>query len=59
MLGTVIKSIVRGLEELEIGGQAEIIQTTALLRLAFRLSWVPDSSERPSANTSMKNSQGV
>ena len=31
-LGTILKGIVRGLEELEIGGQAETIQTTALLR---------------------------
>ena len=28
------KSLIRGLEELEIGGRAETIQTTALLRSA-------------------------
>ena len=31
-LGTVPKGMVRGLEELEIEGRAEIFQTTALLR---------------------------
>ena len=30
--GTVIKGLLKGLEDLEFGGQAEIIQTTALLR---------------------------
>ena len=33
-LGMVLKGVVRGLEELEIGGRAETIQTTALLRSA-------------------------
>ena len=32
-LGTVIKGLVQGLEDLEIRGRVEIIQTTALLRL--------------------------
>ena len=31
-IGTIPKGLVRGLEELEIGGQAETIQTTVLLR---------------------------
>ena len=31
-LGTIAKDLVRGLEAEEIGGQAETIQTTALLR---------------------------
>ena len=31
-LGTIPKGLLRRLEELEIGGQVEIIQTTALLR---------------------------
>ena len=30
--GTTPKGLVKGLEDLEIGGQVEIIQTTALLR---------------------------
>ena len=33
-LGTIPKGLVKGLEGLEIGGQAETIQTTALLRSA-------------------------
>ena len=32
VLGTVPKGLVSGLEELEIGGQAENIQTIALLK---------------------------
>ena len=31
-LGTVSKGLLKGLEDLEIGGQVETIQTTALLR---------------------------
>ena len=34
MLEMILKGLVRGLEELEIGGQAKTIQTTALLRSA-------------------------
>ena len=33
-LGTVIKGLLKGLEDLEIRGQVEIIQTTSFLRLA-------------------------
>ena len=33
-LGTTSKGLVKGLEELEIGGRTEAIQTTALLRSA-------------------------
>ena len=33
-LGTIIKGLLKGLENLEMGGQVEIIQTTALLRTA-------------------------
>ena len=33
-LGTISKGLVRVLEELEIGGRVETIQTTALLRSA-------------------------
>ena len=35
-LGTITK----GLEDLEVGGRVETIQTTALLRIARILSWV-------------------
>ena len=31
-LGTIIKGLIKGLEDLEVGGQVETIQTTALLR---------------------------
>ena len=34
VLGTVTKGLLRGLEDLEIGGWVETIQTTALLRMA-------------------------
>ena len=33
-LGTITKGLLKGLEELEIGGRVETIQTTALLRTA-------------------------
>ena len=33
-LGTVTKGLLKGLEDLEIGGRVETIQTTALLRMA-------------------------
>ena len=32
-LGTISKGLVKGLEEFEIGGRAEAIQTTVLLKL--------------------------
>ena len=32
--GTVTKGLLKGLEDLEVGGQVEIIQTTALLKTA-------------------------
>ena len=34
VLGTITKGLLKGLEDLEIGGRAETIQTTALLRTA-------------------------
>ena len=33
-IGTVTKGLLKGLEDLEVGGRVEIIQTTALLRMA-------------------------
>ena len=39
-LGTVTKRLLKGLEDLEIGGQVETIQTTALLRTARILTRV-------------------
>ena len=63
-LEMVLKGLERKLEELEIGGRIETIQTTALLILARILRRVletcchSDSSER-SANSSVKSLQGV
>ena len=60
-LGTVTKGLVQGLEDLEIIGQVETIQTTALLRSARILRRIletchSNSSEKPSANVGVKNS---
>ena len=33
-LGTITNGLLKGLEDLEIGGRVEIIQTTTLLRMA-------------------------
>ena len=63
--GTITKGLLKGLEELEVGGRVETIQTTALLRTARILRRVletwgdSNSSEKPSANTDVKNSKGV
>ena len=62
-LGTVTKGLVQGLEVLEIRGRVEALQTTALLRSARILRRVletcchSNSSEKPSANAGVKNSQ--
>ena len=63
-LGTVTKGLVQELEDLEITGRMETIQTTALLRSARILRIVleeicchSNSSERPSANADVKNSR--
>ena len=59
------KGLIKGLEDLEIRGWVETIQTIALLRMARILRRVletcchSNSSEKPLANTDMKNSQGV
>ena len=39
--GTVTKVLLKGLEDLEVGGQVETIQTTALLRTAriLKVQW--------------------
>ena len=39
-LGTITKGLLKGLEDLEIGGRVETIQMTALLRTARILRWV-------------------
>ena len=40
VLGTITKGLLKGLEDLEVGGRVETIQTTALLRMARILRWV-------------------
>ena len=61
--GTITKGLLKGLEDLEVGGRVETIQTTALLRTArirdesWRLEETccySNSSEKPSANTDVK-----
>ena len=67
VFSTVTKGLVHGLEDLEIGGRVETIQTTALLRsakilrrvLGLEETYHSNSSEGPSVNTDVKNSQGV
>ena len=63
--GMVTKGLLKGLEDLEVGGQVETIQMTALLKMARILrrdleTWGTcchsNSSERPSANVDVKNS---
>ena len=63
--GTVTKGLLKGLEDLEVGGRVETIQTTTLLRTARILRRVLEtwgellslkSSEKPSANADVKNS---
>ena len=67
-LGTVAKGLLKGLEDLEVGGRVENIQMRVLLRTAWILwrvleTWGDcchsNSSENPSANTCVKNSKGV
>ena len=59
-LGTITKGLLKGLEDLEVGGQVETIQTTALLRTARILRRVletccnSDSGEKLSANADVK-----
>ena len=60
-LGTITKRLLKGLEDLEVGGRVETIQTTTLLRTAriLRLEETcchSDSREKPSANADLKNS---
>ena len=66
--GTVTKELLKGLEDLEIGGRVETIQTTALLKTARILRRVLETWEdllslklqsKPSTNVDVKNSKGV
>ena len=62
--GTVTKGLLKGLEDLEVGGWVETIQTTTLLRTAriprrvVETCCHSNSSERPSADAVVKNSNG-
>ena len=59
--GTVTKELLKGLEDLEVGGRVETIQTTALLKtarilrrvLSLKLKW------KTSASADVKNSKRV
>ena len=57
---TITKELLKELEDLEVGGQMETIQTAALLRMArimrrvLETCWHSDSSEKPSANADVK-----
>ena len=64
-LGTVTKGLLKGLEDLEVGGRVETIQTTALLKTDRILRIILEtemtcchsiSSERPSVYADVKNS---
>ena len=66
---TVTDGLLKGLEDLEVGGRVETIQITALLKMARiprrvletlrRLSVSQTPVKKPSAKTDMKNSKGV
>ena len=61
--GTIPKGLVKGLEDSDIRGQVENIQTTALLRSpriqrrVLKTYCHSNTSEKLSANAAMKNSQ--
>ena len=42
-LGTITKGLLKGMEDLEVGGRVETIQTTALQRMAKILKWVQET----------------
>ena len=58
--GTVTKGLLKGLEDLDVGGRVETIQSTALLRMARILRRVLETcchsnlSEKPLAKTDVK-----
>ena len=64
-IGTITKGLLKGLEDLEVGGRVKTIKTTALLRTARIVRRVLEtwgdllslsSSQKPSANDDVKNS---
>ena len=65
-LGRITNGLLKGLEDLEVGGRLETIQTTALLRAVRVLTWrleetccCSNFSEKPSADADLKYSQRV
>ena len=68
-LGTITKGLLKGLEDLEIGGRTETIQTDSTAKNGQNPETSPwrleetcchlNTSERPSADTDVKNSKGV
>ena len=61
-LGTVTKGLIKGQEDLKIRGRVEIIQITEYWEEYWRLEETcchSNSSEKPSTNADMKNSQEV
>ena len=67
--GTLIKGLLKGLEDLEVRGREETIQTITLLRSAWILKLVQETWgdllslrlqwKTPPANADVKTSQGV
>ena len=53
--GTVAKGLLKGLEDLEVGGRVETIQTTAESWRLEDTCWYSNSSERPSDVADVKN----
>ena len=57
-LGTVTKGLLKGLEDLEVGGRIETIQTTALMRTVRILRRVLETCRRLAVTqTPVKNHQ--
>ena len=57
VLGTITKGLLKGLEDLEVGGRGETIQKTVLLRTARILTSPGDLRRLAVAQTPVKNHQ--
>ena len=53
-LGTITKGLLKGLEDMEVGGQVETIQMTALQRTARILRWVLETKRLAVTQTPVK-----
>ena len=59
VFAAVTKGLLKGLEDLEVGGRVETIQTTARIqRRVLETCCHSDSSEKQSANADVKSSNG-